>query len=159
MLAQVNIAKMLAPIDSPVMSEFVSNLDRINQLAESSPGFIWRLKDDTDNATHIKIYDDDFLIVNMSVWRSLEDLSTYVYRSDHREVFKRRKEWFTKMDQQYLALWYIEDDYRPTVADAVERLNYLRANGDTPFAFGFKKQFTSAQAMEYLANKQLTPRR
>jgi hypothetical protein len=157
MLAQVNIAKMLAPIDSPVMSEFVANLDRINRLAESSAGFIWRLKDDTDNATHIKVYDDDFIIVNMSVWRSPEDLSAYVYRSDHAEVFKRRKEWFSKMDQQHMALWYISDEHRPTVEDAVERLNYLRTNGDTPFAFGFRKQFTQAEANEYVMNRIVTP--
>lgn len=149
MLAQVNIAKMLAPIDSPVMSEFVANLDRINGLAESSQGFVWRLKDDSENATNIKIYDDDFIIVNMSVWRSLEDLSAFVYRSDHAEVFKRRKEWFSKMDQQYMALWYVPNDYKPTVGDAVERLNHLRAHGDTPFSFTFRKQFTAIQSGEW----------
>ncbi|HTE32113.1 MAG TPA: DUF3291 domain-containing protein [Chryseolinea sp.] len=95
-LAQVNIAKMVAPINDPVMAEFVANLDRINSLAESSEGFVWRLKDDTNNATSIKVYDDDFIIVNMSVWTSVQYLVSYVYNSAHAEIFKRRQEWFEK---------------------------------------------------------------
>src|SRR5436190_10799386 len=106
-LAQVNIARMLAPIDSPVMEDFVANLDRINALAEASNGFVWRLKDDTNNATSIKIFDDDFLIVNMSVWENIDVLSQFVYQSDHVEIFKRRKEWFQKMPEMHMALWYV----------------------------------------------------
>src|SRR5688572_22166846 len=96
-LAQLNIARMLAPIDSPVMADFVANLDRINSVAENSKGFVWRLKDDSNNATSIRIFDDDFLIVNMSVWQSVDALFRYVYNSDHTEIFKRRTEWFEKM--------------------------------------------------------------
>ena len=140
-LAQVNIARMLAPIDSPLMSDFVANLDRINELAETSEGFVWRLKDDSNNATSMRIYDDDFMIINMSVWRSIDDLAAYAYRSAHAEVFKRRSEWFEKMSEPHMALWYVVAGNRPTVSEAIERLAHIRAHGETPFAFTFRKKF------------------
>jgi len=141
-LAQVNIARMLAPMDSPVMSDFVANLDPINRLAESSPGFVWRLKDDTNNATSIKIFDDDFLIINMSVWESIDSLFNYVYKSDHVKVMKRKAEWFEKMPEMHMALWYIEPGKYPTSKEAENRISHLREKGETPFAFTFKKRFT-----------------
>lgn len=141
-LAQVNIAKMLAPTDSPIMADFVANLDSINQLAEQSDGFIWRLKTDDNNATSIKVYDDDFIIVNMSVWETIDKLFNYVYKSNHVEIFKRRKEWFEKMKDMHMALWYVEEGKHPTVADAVARLDHIRKHGQTPYAFTFKQRFT-----------------
>ena len=149
-LAQINIAKMLAPIDSPVMADFVANLDAVNALAETSEGFVWRLKDESNNATAIKIFDDDFLIVNMSVWKNTEALFQFVYKSNHIEIFKRRKEWFEKMDEMHMAQWYVQAGYLPTVADAVERLNYLRNHGETPFSFSFKKRFTIEETNEFI---------
>ena len=149
-LAQINIAKMLAPIDSPVMADFVANLDSINALAETSEGFVWRLKDESNNATAIKIFDDDFLIVNMSVWKNTEALFQFVYKSNHIEIFKRRKEWFEKMEEMHMAQWYVQAGYLPTVADAVERLNYLRNHGETPFSFSFKKRFTIEETNEFI---------
>jgi Domain of unknown function (DUF3291) len=137
-LAQINIAKMLAPIDSPVMADFVANLDNINTLAENSKGFVWRLRDESNNATAIKIFDDNFLIVNMSVWENREALFQFVYQSDHAEIFKRRKEWFEKMREMHMAQWYIPAGHLPTIAEAIERLNYLRNHGETPFSFSFK---------------------
>jgi hypothetical protein len=148
-LAQINIAKMLALIDSPVMAQFVANLDNINALAESSDGFVWRLKDDSNNATSIKIFDDDFLIVNMSVWKNPAALFQFVYKSEHVEIFKRRGEWFEKMPEMHMAQWYIPEDHLPTIGEATERLNYLRINGETPFSFSFKKRFTIEEAVEY----------
>ena len=145
-LAQLNIARMLAPIDSPVMADFVANLDRINAIAENSPGFVWRLKDDSNNATSIRIFDDDFLIVNMSTWQSVDSLFQYVYKSDHVEIFKRRAEWFEKMTDMHMVLWYVPAGSTPTVADAVERLTHLRLQGDTPYAFSFKKRFSAEEA-------------
>lgn len=141
-LAQVNIAKMLAPIDSPVMADFVANLDRINALAEGSDGFIWRLKTEGNNATDIKVYDDDFIIVNMSVWRNIDALFAFTYKSSHTEVFKRRKEWFEKMSDMHMCLWYVEEDRMPAAIDTVDRLDYIRKHGETPYAFTFKKRFT-----------------
>jgi Domain of unknown function (DUF3291) len=149
-LAQINIAKMLAPIDSPVMADFVANLDSINALAESSDGFVWRLKDDNNNATSIKIFDDDFLIVNMSVWENTDSLFQFVYQSNHVEIFKRRKEWFEKMPEMHMALWYIPAAHLPTLAEAIQRLTYLRNNGETPFSFSFKKRFTMEEATTFL---------
>jgi hypothetical protein len=148
-LAQVNIGRILAPMDSPVMAEFVANLDRINTLAESSEGFVWRLKDDTNNATSIRMYDDDFLIVNMSVWKNIDALFHYVYRTDHVEIFKKRAQWFEKMADMHMALWYVPAGRFPDVKEATERLDYLRKHGDTPFAFSFKRKFTPQDAKDY----------
>lgn len=145
-LAQLNIARMRAPIDSPVMTDFVANLDRINGLAENSNGFVWRLKDDTNNATSIRIFDDDFLIVNMSVWESTDSLFQFVYQSDHLEIFKRRMEWFEKMPEMHMVLWYVPVGSPPSLADAVERLSHLRLHGETPYAFSFRKRFTADEA-------------
>jgi hypothetical protein len=140
-LAQINIAKMLAPLDSPIMADFVANLERINEVAEASEGFVWRLQD-YGNATSIRIYDDDFLLVNMSVWKDVDSLFRYAYQSQHVEIFKRRKEWFEKMAQMHMALWFVPEDHHPSVEEATQRLDYLRANGETPYAFSFKKRFS-----------------
>ena len=141
-LAQINIAKMLAPLDSPIMADFVANLEVINKLAEVSDGFKWRLKDEYNNATSIKVYDDEFLLVNMSVWQNIDALFRYAYQSQHVEIFKRRREWFEKMAQMHVALWYVPEGHSPNVEEATQRLDYLRANGDTPYAFSFKKRFS-----------------
>ncbi len=137
-LAQVNIAKMLAPIDSPVMADFFNNLTPINELAEGSEGFVWRLKDETNNATAIKVYDDDFIIVNMSVWKNIDSLFQFAYKSKHIDYFIRRSEWFEKMPQMHMALWNIPAGHEPSVAEAVERLDYLRKNGESDYAFTFR---------------------
>ena len=103
-LAQINIARMKAPIDTLVMADFIANLDRINALAEGSEGFVWRLKDEVSNdATSISIFGDNFLIVNMSVWENVQCLLHFVYQSDHIEVFKRKKEWFEQMEEKHMA--------------------------------------------------------
>jgi hypothetical protein len=139
-LAQVNIARSLGPIDSPVMAEFVAALEPINTLAEKSEGFIWRLKDDTNNATSIKAYDDDLIIVNMSVWKNIDALFQFAYKSKHIDYFIRRSEWFEKMPQMHMALWHVPVGHEPTVAEAVERLDYLRKNRESDFAFTFKRK-------------------
>jgi len=148
-LAQINIAKMKAPIDSPLMAEFVENLDTINSLAENSNGFIWRLKDESNNASSIKIYDDEFLIVNMSVWENAESLLHFVYQSDHVEIFKKRRKWFEQMKEMHMALWYTSTDTLPSVTDAIERLDFLRLNGETPFSFTFKSKYTMEDAIKF----------
>jgi hypothetical protein len=152
-LAQINIAKMLAPIDSPVMAEFVANLDSINALAEGSDGFVWRLKDDVNNATSIRVYNDDFIIVNMSVWENANALHQFVYHSMHVEIFKQRKKWFEQMKDMHMALWYIPADYTPTASDGVERLDYLRANGETPHAFTYRSKFSIEDTLIYNREK------
>ena len=149
LLAQINIAKALAPMDSPVMADFFNNLEHINKIAENSLGFVWRLKDETNNATSIKIFDDEFIIVNMSVWRSIEDLSDFVYKSEHIDFFKRRQEWFHKMPEAHMTMWYIKADHMPSVEEGKERLLYLRRNGDTPHSFTYRKRYTPEDHLSY----------
>ena len=152
-LAQVNIAKMLGPIDTPVMADFVANLDRINALAENSPGFVWRLKDEGNNATSFKVYDDALIIINLSVWKTIDDLVAYVYRSDHAAIFRRREEWFEKMTRPHTAMWYMPREAVPSVKEAVERLDHLQTHGETPYAFSFKRKFTAVDAMDFQASR------
>ncbi len=140
---------MLAPIDSPTMADFKNNLDRINTLAEKSDGFVWRLKDEDGDATSIKVFDDEFMIINMSVWESKKALFDFTYDSAHVEVFKRRKEWFHKMSDRHMALWYVEEGQNPSPEEAKERLALLNRLGETPFAFTFKSNFDSDDALNY----------
>ncbi len=148
-LAQVNIARMLAPIDSAIMADFVNNLDRINEIAERSNGFVWRLKGDENNATSLRVFEDDFLIINMSVWESKEALFDFTYRSGHLEVFTRKKEWFSAMESVHMAFWYVVPGHEPSPEEARERLRYLNEHGETPYAFTFKGKFAPKDAMDY----------
>ena len=139
-LAQINIARLLKPIDHPQIADFVNNLDRINAIAEKHEGFVWRLKDEeSNNATNINPYNDPMMIVNMSVWENVESLKQYVYNSDHVSIFMRKKEWFEKPTKAHMALWWIENGMFPTAEQGKERLEYLQDNGQSPHAFGFSK--------------------
>jgi hypothetical protein len=149
-LAQVNIGRILGPIDSPVMQDFVANLDRINALAEASEGFVWRLTGEGNNATSLRIFDDDFMIVNMSVWENKESLFKFVYQSPHMEIFKRRREWFERMPEMHMALWYTPERQMPTVDEAIQRLLYLRQNGETPYAFSFRTTVALEDALAFV---------
>lgn len=140
-LAQVNIARAHAPIDDPLMTEFVAQLDTINALADTSPGFVWRLKTEEGNATSLQPYDDECILVNMSVWESPEQLKDYVYRSAHAQVMRDRKKWFERFGQTYIALWWIPGGHIPSVVEAKERLAYLQQHGDSEFAFSFARLF------------------
>jgi len=148
-LAQLNIARMIAPINSEIMADFVGNLDRINQLAESHEGFVWRLKGDEDNALALRVFEDTSLIINMSVWTSMAALFSFTYDSGHIEVLKRKKEWFSEMDQMHMVFWYVPNDHLPTPSEAKERLQYLHNHGETPFAFTFKSKYTDEDALRY----------
>jgi len=137
-LAQLNIGRTVAPMDSATMAEFVEALDPVNALADASPGFIWRLQDDSGHATNIRAFDDPRMIINMSVWESLDSLRTFTYRSGHTGVLTRRKEWFEKLDGPHMVLWWIEAGGRPTVAEGLARLDHLARNGSGPYAFTFR---------------------
>jgi predicted acetyltransferase len=138
-LAQVNIGRLIAPIDDPRIAGFVQQLDPVNRLAEESPGFIWRLKDDGGNAIFIPFSDDPKLIVNMSVWESIEALRRFTYASAHLNVVRQRREWFENMDLPHYCLWWIPAGHIPTVAEARERLESYQKNGATPYAFWFSQ--------------------
>ena len=145
-LAQLNIAELKAPLDSPVLKDFVDNLDRINALAESSGGFIWRLKGDGNDATSLRPLGDN-VIVNMSVWKDAETLRNYVYNTAHVEILKRKREWFSRMSRAYMVLWWVAEGHEPTVAEAVVRLEHLRKHGATAEAFTFGEAFAAPDAV------------
>lgn len=145
-LAQINIGRMLGPIDSETMAGFVARLDEINALAEATPGFVWRLRTEDGDATAIRPYEDDRIIVNMSVWESVEALHTYAYHTAHVEVLRSRREWFSRMTEAFMVLWWVPAGHRPSVAEAVARLEAIRANGATPEAFTFRERFPAPDA-------------
>jgi hypothetical protein len=142
-LAQINIARLLAPLNDPLIADFVAQLDAINALAEQSPGFVWRLKSNGGNATDIVFNDDPFIIVNMSVWESVEALRAYTYTSRHVEVFRRRAEWFEKAAMPHSCLWWVRAGHTPSVAEGRERLEQYRLHGATEYSFWFSKQFAA----------------
>jgi hypothetical protein len=141
-LAQCNIARANGPTDAPVMAEFMAALDEINALADRAPGFVWRLQDDNGNLTDLRIFDDADMLVNLSVWESVDTLRDYTYRSAHAPYVKRRREWFTKPEGlPVLAMWWIPAGERPTAMEGKRRLEHLAANGPTPIAFTFARRF------------------
>ena len=144
-LAQLNVAALKAPLDSPQLKDFVDNLDRINELAEASAGFVWRLKGDGNDATSLRPLGDN-VIINMTVWQDVETLRNYVYKSDHVHIMRRKREWFSRMADAYLALWWVPQGHEPTVAEAVARLTHLRKHGATAEAFTFGEFFSAPDA-------------
>ena len=140
-LAQVNIGRALGPLDGPLMAGFMARLDEINALADASPGFVWRFQTAEGNATAVRPYDDDWILFNMSVWATLDDLRQYVYRSAHSQLISRRKDWFEKFERPFMALWWVPAGHIPTVAEAKARLALLQEHGETAEAFSFKKTF------------------
>ena len=140
-LAQVNIGRLLGPLDGPLLAGFVARLDEINALADGSPGFVWRFQTAGGNATALRPYDDDRILFNMSVWTTLDDLRQYVYRSAHAQLISQRKDWFEKFERPYLALWWVPARHIPNVEEAKMRLAHLEANGETAEAFTFKNAF------------------
>lgn len=146
-LAQVNIARMRAALDDPMMANFVARLDEINARADRSPGFVWRLQTAAGNATYLRPYDDDRILFNMSVWESVEHLRNYVYRSAHIQVLRRRADWFEKPGGNHMALWWIPAGHLPGIDEGKKRLAYLEANGPTPFAFTFRRAFPPDEAV------------
>lgn len=141
-LAEVNIARMRGPLNSPVMASFAAQLATINAAADNSPGFVWRLED----AVGVQAYDDPLILVNLSVWESVESLRQFAYRSAHIGPLRERAKWFERMEQAYLAMWWVPAGHVPSVAEARDRLEYRRARGDTAIAFSFAKPFPEPEA-------------
>jgi hypothetical protein len=140
-IAQLNIALAKAPLEDPLLADFMAQLDAVNAMAEASPGFVWRLKSDSGNATDIRAYDDPRMIVNMSVWESIDALFAFTYKTAHTKVMNRRKEWFESLPGPHMVLWWIEPGTIPTVAEAQRRLDHLTQHGPTATAFTFKARF------------------
>jgi len=140
-VAQLNIARSRESLDSPALADFVAALAPINALADRSPGFIWRLQGGSGDAMGIRLFGDARLIINLSVWTSLETLGDFVYRSPHAEVMQRRRQWFTAMLEAYMVLWWIPAGEIPTLADAEDRLLRLRRDGASALAFTLRNPF------------------
>ena len=140
-LAQVNIGRVLAPLDDPIMEGFRTQLDPINALADRTPGFVWRLQTEDGNAMAIRPFDDERMAINMSVWESLEALQQFVYQSAHISPLRDRKQWFEPMEGPILALWWVPAGHIPTVDEAIARLDHLKAHGPSADAFTFRIPF------------------
>lgn len=141
-IAQINVARMKGVNkEDPVMKEFTDNLDRVNELADTSEGFIWRLKDDSNNATSFSPADDVQLLINVSVWESIESLEHFTYRTFHSDFVRRRKEWFHQFGKAYYALWWIPAGQLPTLEEALAKLDKLQSNGPSSLVFDFKNRY------------------
>lgn len=145
-LAQVNVARLRAPLDSPPLAAFVAALDPVNAAADSAPGFVWRLQTEDGNATAVRAFEWDAagsagVIMNMSVWESVNALAAFVYSDAHRRVLRRRREWFERMTEAYTALWWVPRGSTPATIEAEQRVRHLRAQGPTPFAFTLRVHF------------------
>jgi hypothetical protein len=147
-VAQVNIGRIRFPLDDPRMAGFMTRLDDINALADRSRGFVWRLQTSAGNATYFRPYDDDRVLMNMSVWETIEDLKHYVYRTAHAEFLRHREEWFERFSSSYLALWWVPAGHRPGIDEAKKRVAHLDARGPTQFAFTFKSVFPADEEFQ-----------
>lgn len=146
-LAQVNISRLLAPLDSPRIGDFRNALDHINALGEAQPGFVWRAVGEGFDATDCRVFDDPEILINATVWESVEHLAAFAYRTEHRLYVRRAREWFEHPAQAVLALWWVPAGHRPGFPECVERLEHLRAHGPTARAFDFKTRFPAPQAL------------
>jgi hypothetical protein len=145
-LASLNVGRLRAPLDSPWIADFVAQLEPINRLADRSPGFVWRLQTADGDATALRPFDDDLILVNLAVWESLESLRAFVYSSAHVNVLRQRRDWFERLATAHLVLWWVEPGHIPTVEEALDRLERLRRDGPTPAAFTFRTPFDAAAA-------------
>ncbi|WP_405916129.1 DUF3291 domain-containing protein [Streptomyces sp. NBC_00728] len=143
-LAQVNIARPKAPLDSPQLKDFVEALDPVNAVADAADGFVWRLQGDSGNATDVRVLGDEWLMVNMSTWRDTNALTAFMYQGRHRELMARRRDFFERLEEAVTALWWVPAGHRPTVAEAESRLLHLREHGPTRHAFTLRTSFPPA---------------
>ncbi len=140
-LAHANVARMLGPIEDSIMAGFVERLEPLNLLADESPGFVWRYQTDEGDATEVRVFNDELILFNMSVWESIEALENYVYRSNHIEALQKKAEWFERAERAPLALWWIEAGHIPSVEEAKERFDLLWRDGPSADVFTFKDRF------------------
>jgi hypothetical protein len=142
-VAQVNVGRIVAPLDGPELADFVAQLPEINALADHAPGFVWRLVDDGGaDSTGLRPDDNDGrLLINCSTWESVEALEDFAYHTDHLRVLSRRREWFQRMAGPHQALWWVPAGHRPSVAEAMERIAVLREQGSGPAAFTFRDRY------------------
>jgi hypothetical protein len=145
-LAQINIGRALVPADHPQFADFMAALDPINALADAHPGFVWRFQTDDGNATAVRPYDDDRMMINFSVWKDIESLREFTYSGAHVAIMRRRREWFEKMADLFMALWWVPAGHRPSVQEAVAKLEHLRQSGPSPEVFTFREFYPAPDA-------------
>jgi hypothetical protein len=145
-LAQYNLAKLREPLTHPLLADFVSEIDRVNHLGDTSPGFVWRHQTEEGNSTAVRPREDQSVIINFTVWESIEALFEFAFHSPHVEVYRKRRKWFEEVDWTYAVLWWIPAGHIPTVEEAEERLGDLEAHGPSPYAFTFKQRFPAPTA-------------
>ena len=145
-LAQLNIGVIRGPMDSPIMAEFAANLARINALADCAAGFVWRLQTEAGDATAIRPFANEHQLLNMSVWRDVDSLRQFVYRTAHADILRRRREWFEKMSEAYMVLWWVPQGHRPSVEEAIAKLELLRSKGPHREAFTFRETYPPPDA-------------
>jgi hypothetical protein len=138
---RANVGTVLYPTDDPRIAEFMNQLDAVNAMADASPGFVWRLQSAQGNATDIQVSDDPHFLVNMSVWQDMESLFDFVYRSSHRSVMAKRRDWFERPAGAYQVLWWIPSGSIPTPQEGLERLRHLERHGPSPHAFTFRQKY------------------
>jgi hypothetical protein len=142
-LAQFNISTLRHPMDHPAIADFADGLDEINHLADASAGFVWRLQTDSGDLTSVRPYDDPDVIVNLSVWESVDALRDFAYRSGHLGFLRRRTEWFVPMTGETVVAWWVPAGHRPDLDESIERLAQLNARGPTPAAFSLRQPFAA----------------
>ena len=141
MLAQLNIGRLVTPTDDTRVAEFMANLDRINGLGKRMPGFVWMMEGSGEPGrgnTENLIDGDPQFVSNLTVWESVEHLETFVWGTIHKQFYERRQEWFEVLGDLHFVMWWVPADHRPTLDEALERLEHLRRHGDTEHAFGWK---------------------
>jgi hypothetical protein len=149
-LAQVNVARLLAPLDSAQLAGFVDALDEVNADADRAPGFVWRLQNDDGNATSIVAFEWDIagaagIIVNLSVWESFESLRSWVYGDPHRTVLRQRRKWFEPMVESAVAMWWVPNGHQPSTTEAEQKVRELRRNGPSSVVFDFRHPVTTPE--------------
>lgn len=150
-LAQINIGRIAAALESLQLKPFMDQLDAVNALADAAPGFVWRLVGDGNNATDLRPFADPLMLLNMSVWTDLASLGAFVYRSDHAQIMRRRREFFETPAEPFMALWWVKAGHVPSPAEGIERLEHLRRHGPTPIAFSFRQPFPPSAAADPIA--------
>lgn len=138
-LAQLNVGHIRYPTDDPRMAEFMNALDAVNALAERSPGFVWRFKDDaSNNATNVLVTPDPSFLINMSVWETPEQLQHFVWNTVHKRFYMKKGNWFAPMEKPHFVMWWVAAGHTPTPQEALARLDHLTTYGPSPQAFGWE---------------------
>jgi Domain of unknown function (DUF3291) len=162
-LAQVNVSRLLAPLDSPLLADFVAALDEVNAAGDRAAGFVWRLQTEDGNATAIRAFEWDAgdshgVIVNLTVWTSVEALAAFAFSGRHVEIMRRRRTWFARPAEATTALWWVPAGHRPSTAEAEDAVRHLRAHGPTPRAFTFRTPFPAPDGVREAVRYTVDPR-